>query len=330
MESRYINTFRGRVKAWLRGYKSEDFVLYNLDENPSNDYISTIQEKFKTPLINREYQFVLNNKLVFYKLLVEFKEHLPEIYFVILNGQAYSADSGRKSYNNTIKYLIDQKTDFVIKKIYGGGGQNIFIFRNHDNKIFLNGDHIADSEIYNMRNRFNNCLVTEYICQADYSKKIFTDSVNTIRLLTMWDIHRHEPFIAAAAHRFGTKKSNHVDNITAGGICSFIDISSGVLGKTYQSYQGCEIKWFNRHPDTFAMIKGSQIPRWKALQEKILRIANSLPMIPYIGWDIIAQDHSFKIIEANNHPGLNPLQTHVPLLKDKRIIAFYRHHQVIK
>jgi hypothetical protein len=54
-----------------------------------------------------------------------------------------------------------------------------------------------------------------------------------------------------------------------------------------------------------------------------------LPYIPYIGWDIIVQEEGFKIIEGNNHPGLDTLQAHRPLLKDPRVRKFYKAHGVI-
>ena len=330
LRSQYIKSFRGRIKSWCKGFQAEDYAIYNLDQNPAKDYVSTIQEKFKTPQINGRYKFVLNNKLIFYKMLAEFKEHLPEIYFVILNDEVYSNDSERTLEKDAINHLIKQKTDFVIKKIYGGGGQFINIIRNYNDATYFNGNQISDSEICKIFPLFNNCIFTEYINQADYSKKIFSNSANTIRILTMWDIKYRKPFIAVAVHRFGTQKSNHVDNFDAGGICSHIDVPSGVLGKSFHICQEGKIRWSDYHPDTTAPIKGIEITRWETIKKKILYIAHSFPMIPYIGWDVIATDQTFKIIEANNHPGLTIIQAHKPLLQDKKIIHFYRQHGVIK
>lgn len=323
--------FRDKLKAWRHGFLSESFILYNLGKTDYRNYLSDLHRFIRTPYVNNEYALVLNNKFIFYSVLIGFKEYLPKIYFLINNGEIMCQNNSLANNNiQDIESLFAEKVDFVIKPFYGGGGKGIYIVKNRNNCILLNGNEVQASDIIRMCNKLNKHMLTEYIGQANYSRTIFERSVNTIRILTMWDINNSKPFIAAAVHRFGTKRSSPVDNWTQGGLSAFINIENGELGRATCLPQDRELKWFDRHPDTSCPISGVKIPRWEQVKSKLLSIAHSFPMIPYIGWDIVVQDEAFKIIEANNHSDVNLLQVHRPLLLDKRVIEFYRRYNVIK
>jgi hypothetical protein len=50
------------------------------------------------------------------------------------------------------------------------------------------------------------------------ARRFFSGAVNTMRFLTISDPDICEPFIPAAAHRFGNRASAPVDNLVAGGM----------------------------------------------------------------------------------------------------------------
>jgi len=59
-------------------------------------------------------------------------------------------------------------------------------------------------------------------------------------------------------------------------------------------------------------------------------LANKLPYLDYIGWDIVPFEEYIIVIEANNHSDVNLLQVHKPLLKNEKIKSFYLYHEIIR
>lgn len=177
---------------------------------------------------------------------------------------------------------------------------------------------------------YSNYLVCEHIEQNNYAGKIFSGSVNTIRLLTMVDKCTGEPFIAGAVHRFGTNKTAPVDNWIRGGIVCFIEPDNGVLGKGVTPPINGNANWHDHHPETGEKIVGKKIEGWETLVVDIMNLCKKLDHTPYIGWDIAVTDDGFCVIEANNMPDLILMQIHKPLLKDSRVVKFYQQHGVLK
>jgi hypothetical protein len=53
-------------------------------------------------------------------------------------------------------------------------------------------------------------------------------------------------------------------------------------------------------------------------------MAQSVPYIPYIGWDVVITETGFRVIEGNANSDVDLLQVHKPLLVDPKIREFYR------
>ena len=84
------------------------------------------------------------------------------------------------------------------------------------------------------------------------------------------------------------------------------------------------------HPDSQAPIEGAVIPNWDGLKEEILELANKMPYMHFIAWDILITDSGeMCIIEANTSSGVNIIQLWGGQ-RNKELGDFYRHHGVIK
>jgi hypothetical protein len=85
-----------------------------------------------------------------------------------------------------------------------------------------------------------------------------------------------------------------------------IDINSGiVITPAYST--ACEE--FIYHPDSKKMIVGYQIPMWNELMETVTKLANSLPTLQFIGWDmVLTNDRGWVLIEANNGADFSSIQ----------------------
>ena len=61
----------------------------------------------------------------------------------------------------------------------------------------------------------------------------------------------------------------------------------------------------------------------------MLKLANNLPYMHFIAWDILITEEGFCIIEANTSSGVNIIQLWGGQ-RNKELGDFYRYHKVIK
>lgn len=80
-------------------------------------------------------------------------------------------------------------------------------------------------------------------------------------------------------------------------ICISIDITTGMLAQGESSR--LELGPCSRHPHNNVQIEGRIIPEWPEMREQAIAAHRRLPLIPSIGWDLIATDSGVYILEAN-------------------------------
>ena len=54
-----------------------------------------------------------------------------------------------------------------------------------------------------------------------------------------------------------------------------------------------------------------------------------MPLLKYIGWDVVITKKGLYIIEANNSTDVELLQVHKPLLINERVRNFYKYYKII-
>ena len=95
--------------------------------------------------------------------------------------------------------------------------------------------------------------------QHQYSDNIYDKTVNTIRLITLRDIHTHQFKVFFAVQRIGTAATIPVDNGSRGGLVAKIDLETGVLSEARCLHNK---NVYKVHPDSGAPIEGAVIPNW--------------------------------------------------------------------
>jgi hypothetical protein len=174
-------------------------------------------------------------------------------------------------------------------------------------------------------------IISEFVPQLPYAEAIYPDSTNTIRILTMIDVETQEPIIFAAYHRFGTSRTNRVDNVSAGGALARVDIDTGELGPLIMvpAEDWAPLIRQDRHPDTGAHVAGTHVPYWPEVLAEVRRTASLFPWAYFVGWDVAVTEGGACVIEGNNRPDIFP-QHFTPLLLDDRMRAFFEHHGVVR
>lgn len=169
-------------------------------------------------------------------------------------------------------------------------------------------------------------LVCEFVRQHSILERIFPRTTNTVKLLTVWDEERLEPFVAAAVVRIGSDRSYPADAWARGGFCASIDLETGRMGRAVSK----QLKWYDSHPGSGQRIEGVVVPQWGLIANEIVRIARANPFWRYVAWDVVPTESGFRILEGNNHTDINVFQVHRPLLQDPRVRRFFARHRVIR
>lgn len=315
-----------RFTLWSHGFLSESRVIYGLDTNDYRQFVSDYYRFVVSPTINGPYSIVASDKLLFARVFGAFEGRLVRDFALIKKDALINLSSYELTRLRGIIELCRTLHMLVIKPVKGGGGSNIYVLRAVGDEIQINDVAMDEQKALEFLKTRDGYIVCEFVEQHTYASRIFPKSVNTIRVLTMWDIDEQCPFIAAAVHRFGRNSTAPVDNWTQGGLSCQVNLSTGMLSKGVSYPRESKLIWHEVHPDTKELLENVAIPTWEHVKEEVLRMAGSVPFLPYLGWDIVVTAQGMKVLEGNNYSDLNLIQVHGPLLNDERVRKFYKHY----
>jgi hypothetical protein len=320
--------WKQRLQAWRSGFSSRFWLLYKLDENDPELYLPDLPAAYKIYKINGFFNPIVGDKLVLSRLLTNHQIPHPDVVSIILDGQLFEEDASfDPDMPQVLSRTLDRYPSQVFRPTWSGSGQGVFFLSLDDDGLKLNGQEITLEEVCALLSKLDRYLSTEFQEQAEYARKIFPGSANTLRILTLWDLKTGAPFIAAVAHRFGTSRSAPIDNwhLGRGGVCASVDLETATMGQAAMKSPDNQMVWESSHPETGEPIEGVVIPGLSNCIEGLLKAAGHLPFCPCIGWDVMLTEHGFSILEANTLPGFAVVQVHTPLLKDPRTRQFFHH-----
>lgn len=179
---------------------------------------------------------------------------------------------------------------FMLKSNDGSGGKGV-------EKLSM-ADFESPEQAYDaLFAKAGNALLEELIIQHPEVSKVYPDSVNTVRCITIYKdgvVH----FIGTC-FRIGNHGS-HVDNFSSGGMVAPVDIKTGIV--TDGAIDRPKNK-FEVHPYTGTPIKGFQFPDWDKAMDMITQAAKEIPGLRYVGWDIAFSENGPVMVEGNEFPG---------------------------
>lgn len=318
-------SFFKKIRANLtRGFLADQWMLYDFDHNDKSEYLSEY-EWYRSRYINEPFDFVLNNKIVASEMLKHYVR-VPENFAIKNKGFLMGFDSRSISYEEILGLIREKKQLFI--KPYGvGKGTDVDILQYRDGKFFVDEAEYTAEDLVKLLKSRNNWFVSEAMHQHAYLNDIYDQTVNTIRLITLRDIHTHQFKVFFAVQRIGTAQTIPVDNGSRGGLVAKIDLETGTLSEA-RSLHNRNV--YKVHPDSQKPIEGAVIPCWDMIKEKALELSNLMPYMNFIAWDILlTESGEVCIIEANTSSGVNIIQ----LWGGQRhgeLGDFYRHYNVIK
>lgn len=317
-------TFWEKFFCYSKGFLSESFLIYNFKNNNPKFYLSDYHRFVRTPFININFGYLIDNKFLF------------ELYFSNAIKSLGLVNSGSIFYKETVKplassitSLLDQGHNLVIKPLGGGGGFGIIFLSSSLQGHCINGYPYTEDSLLAMLKSPKGYILYDHFIQQGFSSNFYPQSLNTLRVVTMINPENSEPFIPIAVHRFGTSQSGNVDNWSNGGLSSCIDIETGIMGKAVAYPRRGKLEWHSIHPDTGIPIEGVKVPNWDKVKSEVLKSAKNISMIHYIGWDVVLSNNEIFILEANTNSDVNLLQVHKPLLAISGVTEFFKSKGVL-
>lgn len=327
-EYRWIRKYKWEtIWNYLHGFLPATVSVCKIDKENYNDFLNDRDYLSGHPW-NGAYSSIIDNKLYLPMLLKAYPEVIPAYYY-FKDDSGFLSLSDYQGGRNTIDdffILLIEKGKLCLKHTYSSVGKGFMLVECQNDRYFLNRKEIEKNDLANKVNALNEYIVTECIKGHEYSSKICSTSLNTIRFLCAWDYDKKEFFLARCFHRFGCN-GNVVDNVGSGnGLLVFVDPETGIMksnGAININNSGDRFIENVIHPDNNIKLTGLQIPNFFEIKQKVLEICNSISFLRWVGFDVAVTDDGFKIIEANSLSSLVDQECE-GYLKDKRLRRLFK------
>jgi len=323
---------RQHLRGWRLGFFGPSYTLYDLERNDPREYLSDYEVLIRFPFVNDPFNANVRNKLALARVLSLSGFRTPRLFGLLDRGRVRALD-GAADAAAPLEWLerhLAPGGRLVVKPAAEGQGRGILFVARDGEEFLVNGVPASREALGALLEPLRAYLITEFMDQAAYAAAVYPGATNTVRVLTLWDLERGRPFIATAAHRFGSPRGGPVDNFHSGrgGLSASIDIETGVLGPGAALDAGWRLVWHARHPDTGAAIAGVRVEHWSETVAMLLAIAARFPEAPAVGWDLVVTREGPCVLEGNSPPQVAVWQVHRPLLRDPRTRRFYEAYGV--
>ena len=298
-------SWRRQLDVWRHGFYARQARMFDFNAHGFAPYLSEYTRRRSLVRLNGTHGRLLGDKLVAFLYLRAIGTPTPEVHGFSHGERLQLLDPTAR--RRGLEWLLEQRGKLVVKPRGGSGGQGFAVLAHDGDGFTANGERVSDVRAHAR----GQAVITDYVEQHDYARRIFPEATNTLRVVTARDVDTGDPFVLGAAHRFGTEQSKPVDNSTRGGMLAGIGLESGILGPLatfpggYAS-RSDHVEWYEQHPDTGARVAGTQVPHWDEIVREVNRSMDTLLGLELVGWDVIVTPGGFSILEGNVRPDINP------------------------
>lgn len=320
-------SLRQKIWCWRRGFLSYRLWQYQLNEGNYRGFLSDYDYHWLNR-INNDYQKWINDKTTYRYLMEPFKENLPQYYFSVHKeyGKAVickmpDCPQELSSDVDAIITLLEQKGKLAFKASAGTHGDGFYCLAYDADGYHVNGklcEREGVCKVLTSQKSFY--IVTEYLYMHEELRKIYPNSVNTVRVMVVNE-HGYDPKIMQTYMRIGASKTGFTDNVGYGGICAMVDRETGELYNpqtlTKHVFYDCPV-----HPDTGVALSG-KLPNWETLKKTVLDVARYFGELEYLGFDVAIMDEGICILEINIHQDLHKVAEYTDEINEffKKVIA---------
>ena len=271
----------------------------NINQNDYIDYRTFKIQRDEKNGYSKQYNYVsiLIDKNIFEKYIIVNNIKTVKTLAIIRDVSIYDSNLNNKI---DIKELIKDKSLFI-KSIDDECGRGIYCINNYE-------------DLKKIQKKINKGLyiVQEKLIQHETMKKLNSNSINTIRIITI--LKENKVHVFGILLRIGTKKSGFVDNSSQGGIVVPVSIAGKLneVGFSKPGYGGIQKK----HPDSKIEFSKFKIPYFNEALELVKSAHKTLYKIHSIGWDVAITPNGPILIEGNDNWEIQSIQS-IGGLKEK-------------
>jgi len=184
------------------------------------------------------------------------------------------------------KEFIQKHNAFIVKPVFSASGDGIRF-------MTVSGIEDAKNKISAIFAKSREpLLLEELIVQSEKMGKYHKDSVNTLRMRTFRFDDKVE--LLPSNMRLG-RGGAKIDNTSKGGISVALDMNGKAFAASDE--QG---NTFDYHPDSGVKIIGENVPLWEEAVSFVKDLAQIVPEVRYVGWDIALTNEGWVLIEGND------------------------------
>ena len=258
----------------------EDSVLFDFAELTPEQRATYVTRGYDDMLVRMynhpDYRHILKNKIEFFEV---FHAYIKRDWI----------DVSKATFEVFDKWVAGRK-DFMIKPLDGSCGRGVM-------KI-TTADYADTKAIYDFILTNQSVLAEERVIQNDKMASIYPGTINTIRIVSLYNKECDKVYFPFIAIRIGN--GGVVDNINSGGMTSIVDAETGII--RFPASDKNFIK-YETHPVTGTVFKGFQIPMWTECLALVCEAVRLLPEVGYVGWDVAISKNGPLLLEANDYPG---------------------------
>ena len=281
-----LDMIRAGIKYQAGYYDYQEFEFYNLNRKQRKTYLTRGKNNQIIKKFNDKSKFYLiDNKENFYR---GYKEFIKRDW-ILLNGKNF----------DEFEQFLEKNKIAIVKPVDGEGGKGVEKIKD----INLNENRILYEKL--VKNKQN--IVEQCIMQHKELNKLYSDSVNSLRMFTFYK--EGKVYFLQAILKIGN--GGVVDNFSSGGMYAYVDEN----GYVYTEAIDREDNIFAEHPISKHKIVGFKVPMFKEAIELVKEAAKVVPKVRYVGWDVAISENGPMIIEGNCFPGV--FQAKPSLTKDK-------------
>lgn len=298
----------GNMWNFIRGFKATTIDFCGIDKNNYKDFISDYEFHKGHPW-NGAYSGIIDNKIYLPFLFKNYGEYIPNFYYYKDEyGFLPLSNETCKSRINTQEFLnfLKKEKHIVLKHTYSEVGRGFILLDYEDaDRYRINDKYIDEDDLISLLDSLRDYIIQEYIVQHDAVAKINPSSLNTLRLLLVWNPNLNSFVVGRCFQRFGCN-GNVVDNLGSGnGILVYVDPISG----RYCNYgvmnihgEGDTFVENIKHPNSGYLFDGNEVVNYSIIQERVIEIFNTISFLKFVALDVAITDDGFKIIETNSYP----------------------------
>ena len=256
-------------------YDYQEFEFYNLTKEERKTYLTRTKNNLIIKTYNnKDYFDKFDNKEEFNKL---FKKYLKRDYLVI-------DENSFKKFENFIK----KHNPIIVKPINGSGGKGVEKYEiDEDSNI---------KALFNTLLIRKQLLIEECIIQHQEINKLYSDSINSLRLFTFFD--GDNTYVLNSVFKIGN--GGVTDNFSSGSMYTFVNDEGIIICPAIDQ----DDNYYEVHPITKEKILGFKIPDYDKACKLVIEASKVVKEVKYIGWDVAITPSGPVIIEGNSYPGV--------------------------